>query len=118
MLPLTTDKGFRAHEPGKVAQRGAIFRIARRGDEYDAAWIGPLEIYPCISRDAAEEKALAEALARELPHRVRRLYRTADIPDEQCWLRGKTWSLAFEPTEEAPSPKRSLRAKRSNPDAR
>jgi protein-L-isoaspartate(D-aspartate) O-methyltransferase len=97
ILPLTTDKGFRAHQPQLVMRRGAIFRIIRYGEEYSADWIGQVEIYPCVSRDAAEERALAEALARELPHRVTRLYRTADIPDDQCWLRGRNWSLAFDP---------------------
>jgi protein-L-isoaspartate(D-aspartate) O-methyltransferase len=123
MLPLTTDKGFRAGEPAKVARRGAIFRITRRGDEYDAAWIGPVEIYPCVRRDEAEERALAEALERELPQRVRRFYRTPDIPDEQCWLRGRTWSFGFEPdagpTPSAPLPSAAKpRARRSSPRSR
>jgi protein-L-isoaspartate(D-aspartate) O-methyltransferase len=123
LLPLTTDKGFRAGEPGKVPRRGAVFVIMRDGDAWHARWTGPVEIYPCVSRDEAEEKALAEALERELPRRVTRFHRTPDIPDDQCWLRGRTWSFGFEPgyrtTPSEPPPSAAKpRARRSSPRSR
>jgi protein-L-isoaspartate(D-aspartate) O-methyltransferase len=97
ILPLTTDQGFAASEPGAIARRGAIFRVARRGDAFDARWISPVAIFRCESaRDAASEAALAAAFAKGGWERVTRLYRSDDVPEERCWLRASGWCLAYE----------------------
>ena len=96
ILPLTTNAGFGTIEPEKMASRGAIFRIRRDGEAYQAAWISPVAIFPCAgNRDEGCEKKLAAALERGGARQVRRLYRDSDIPDERCWLSGDGWCLAF-----------------------
>jgi protein-L-isoaspartate(D-aspartate) O-methyltransferase len=47
-------------------------------------------------RDATSEKALARAFGNGGLKRVTRLYRTDDIPDERCWLKGPGWCFAYE----------------------
>jgi protein-L-isoaspartate(D-aspartate) O-methyltransferase len=97
ILPLTTDQGFSASEPGQMVRRGAIFRIVRRGAAFDARWISPVAIFRCESaRDTASEAALAAAFANGGWDRVTRLYRGDDIPAERCWLRAPGWCLAYE----------------------
>jgi len=96
ILPLTTEQGFGKIEAEKMAQRGAVFRIERRGSEYLAKWISPVAIFPCAgNRDAATEKALAAALEKGGVRNVTRLYRGKTIPDSDCWLRGTDWCLAY-----------------------
>jgi protein-L-isoaspartate(D-aspartate) O-methyltransferase len=97
ILPLTTDQGFSAAEPGMIARRGAIFRVARRGGEFEARWISPVAIFRCDSaRDVASEAALAAAFEKGGWDRVTRLYRRDDIPAERCWVRAPGWCLAYE----------------------
>lgn len=95
-LPLTTNQGFRANDPGNMRRRGAVFRIERQGDEFLARWISPVAIFPCEgARDAASEAALAKAFETERWRGVTRLYRRDDLPAEQCWLRAPGWCLAY-----------------------
>lgn len=97
ILPLTTDQGFAANDPGAIARRGAIFRVLRQGDAFHARWISPVAIFRCESaRDAASEAALAAAFASGGWDRVTRLYRGDDLPAERCWLRAPGWCLAYE----------------------
>ncbi|MDB5609218.1 MAG: protein-L-isoaspartate O-methyltransferase [Bradyrhizobium sp.] len=97
ILPMTSDQGFGASSPERVASAGAVFRIERRGHDYFAAWISPVAIFPCAgSRDEVSERALAEAFAKEGSwQKVTRLYRDQEIPEERCWLRGSGWCLAY-----------------------
>jgi protein-L-isoaspartate(D-aspartate) O-methyltransferase len=97
ILPMTSDQGFGASSPERVASAGAVFRIERRGHDYFAAWISPVAIFPCAgSRDEVSELALAEAFAKEGSwQKVTRLYRDQEIPEERCWLRGSRWCLAY-----------------------
>jgi protein-L-isoaspartate(D-aspartate) O-methyltransferase len=97
ILPMTSDQGFGASSPERVASAGAVFRIERRGHDYFAAWISPVAIFPCAgSRDEVSERALAEAFAKEGSwQKVTRLYRDQEIPEERCWLRGSRWCLAY-----------------------
>ena len=96
ILPLTSDEGFKGGSLEQVARSGAVFRIRRDGTDYHATWISPVAIIPCDGgRDAASEKALAEAFAHGGWQKVTRLYRNQDIPDERCWLRGDGWCLAY-----------------------
>jgi protein-L-isoaspartate(D-aspartate) O-methyltransferase len=97
IVMLTSNSGFK-HNPAElpIERRGAVFRIVLQKDEFLAQWIGPVAVYPCEStRDAMCEAALAEALGRGGWERVTRLYRSADIPEERCWLRAPGWSLAY-----------------------
>lgn len=96
ILPMTSDQGFGASAPERVASAGAVFRIERRGRDYFATWISPVAIFPCAgSRDEVSERALAEAFAKAGWQQVTRLYRDEEIPAERCWLRGSGWCLAY-----------------------
>jgi len=91
IVPLT-EAGF----PMGDARRGAVFRIERRGDDYAARRISPVAIFPCAGgRDADAEAALATAFGKGGAEGVTRLYRHDAVPDEDCWLRGKGWCLAY-----------------------
>ena len=50
ILPLTTSQGFLGSETIPIEQRGAVFRIERRGGEFLAQWISPVAIFLCQSR--------------------------------------------------------------------
>ncbi|MEA2909103.1 MAG: protein-L-isoaspartate(D-aspartate) O-methyltransferase [Bradyrhizobium sp.] len=96
ILPMTSDQGFGASAPERMASAGAVFRIERRGHDYFATWISPVAIFPCAgSRDEVSERALAEAFAKAGWQQVTRLYRDEEIPAERCWLRGSGWCLAY-----------------------
>ncbi len=98
ILPLTTDRAFGdlGRKPSEMVQQGAVFRIARRGDDFQAKYISAVAIYPCAgNRDEASEHALAAALAKGRLNQVTRLYRNADVPDDDCWLRGEGWCLTY-----------------------
>jgi protein-L-isoaspartate(D-aspartate) O-methyltransferase len=86
VLPLTTSKNI-----------GATFRIERRGDDYLAARVSPIMIYPCAgARDEASEQALSAAIRSGDAKKVTRLYRGELPPPERCWLRGPDWCLAYD----------------------
>jgi protein-L-isoaspartate(D-aspartate) O-methyltransferase len=98
ILPLTTDKAFGdlSRTPGEMVQQGAVFRIARHGDAFDVKRISAVAIFPCAgSRDEASERVLAAAFAKGRLNEVTRLYRHTDIADDDCWLRGEGWCLAY-----------------------
>jgi protein-L-isoaspartate(D-aspartate) O-methyltransferase len=96
ILPMTSDQGFGASAPERMASAGAVFRIERRGHDYFATWISPVAIFPCAgSRDEVSERALAEAFAKAGWQQVTRLYRDQEIPAERCWLSGPGWCLAY-----------------------
>jgi len=97
ILPLTVNL------PPSVAKQlpspiraGAVFRIERKADEYFAKWISPVAIFPCVGgRDQATEAALIAAFEKGDSQKVTRLYRTNEIPEERCWVRGDGWCLAY-----------------------
>ena len=96
ILPMTSDRGFGANTPERMASAGAVFRIERRGTDYFATWISPVAIFPCAgSRDEVSERALADAFDKGGWQKVTRLYRAEEIPEERCWLRGPGWCLAY-----------------------
>jgi protein-L-isoaspartate(D-aspartate) O-methyltransferase len=98
ILPLTTDKAFGdlSRKPHEMVNQGAVFRIARRGDDFDARWISSVAIFPCAgARDDEAERVLAQALAKGRLNEVTRLYRNSDIAEDNCWLRGNWWCLAY-----------------------
>jgi protein-L-isoaspartate(D-aspartate) O-methyltransferase len=96
ILPMTSDRGFGANAPERMASAGAVFRIERRGQDYFVNWISEVTIFPCAgSRDEVSERALAEAFATKRWAEVTRLYRDQEIPEERCWVRGPGWCLGY-----------------------
>ena len=96
ILPLTSSKGFMGPESGPIERRGAVFRIEGCGDEFLARWISPVAIFPCEgARDPASETALGAAFENGRMREVTRLYRRDDVPEEDCWVRGAGWCLAY-----------------------
>jgi protein-L-isoaspartate(D-aspartate) O-methyltransferase len=96
-VPLTTNKGFMNNDPPEpIERRGAVFRIERHHEEFYACWIGPIAIFPCEGvRDTSSEVALVAAFKKGGWKRVTRLYRNNGVPEDRCWLRTPTWSLAY-----------------------
>jgi protein-L-isoaspartate(D-aspartate) O-methyltransferase len=91
ILPLTAS-GF----PNTDFRKGAVFRITRQGQDFLAKRISAVGIFPCEGmRDPASEAALAAAFERGRIEEVARLYRRDDVLDEDCWVRGKGWCLAY-----------------------
>jgi protein-L-isoaspartate(D-aspartate) O-methyltransferase len=96
ILPLTTAAAFTGRGTVPFERQGAVFRITRRGEEFDARQVSRVGIYPCHGmRDAESEKALTAAFEKGGWEKVTRLYRRDDISEEDCWLRGKGWCLAY-----------------------
>jgi protein-L-isoaspartate(D-aspartate) O-methyltransferase len=104
VLPLT------ATEQGGLITDGAIFLITRHAndpDHFAARCMSGTRIYPCAGmRDEASDRALAAAFQKDgfrngsskgsSLGKITRLYRTDDIADERCWVRGPGWCLAYE----------------------
>lgn len=91
ILPLTA-AGF----PQGDVRHGAVFRIERHGADFLARRVSGVAIFPCEgARDEVSEKALAAAFDAGRAERVSRLYRRDDLPEEQCWVRGSGWCLAY-----------------------
>jgi protein-L-isoaspartate(D-aspartate) O-methyltransferase len=91
ILPLTASQF-----PAGDVRQGAVFRIERRGSDFLAQRISAVAIFPCEGmRDAKTEAALATAFETGRVQEVTRLYRRDDVPDEDCWLRGTGWCLAY-----------------------
>jgi protein-L-isoaspartate(D-aspartate) O-methyltransferase len=95
MLPLTVPMHPPLGGAGTVG-RGGVFRITRRGETFDARWISPVAIYPCLgARDETSEAALIEAFETGGWLNVTRLRREDRRADTDCWVSGPTWSLAY-----------------------
>jgi protein-L-isoaspartate(D-aspartate) O-methyltransferase len=91
MLPLTTGEFLE----GDIRQ-GAVFGIERRRDDFLARHVCGVAIFPCEGmRDTETEAALAAAFENGGPRDVTRLYRRDDLPDEDVWVRGTGWCLAY-----------------------
>jgi len=91
ILPLTA-----CEFPAGDIRQGAVFRIERRGDDFVARRISAVAIFPCEGmRDPKSEAALAAAFETGRVQEVTRLYRRDDLPDEDCWVRGSGWCLAY-----------------------
>ena len=96
ILPLTTKANFNA-PPNFARPSGAVFRITRRGDVFDADFVSPIAVFPCEGvRDDASERALAVAFEKGGFREVKRLRRTDDVPDEQCWVKAPGWCLTYD----------------------
>jgi protein-L-isoaspartate(D-aspartate) O-methyltransferase len=96
VLPMTTDDGYGSRSR-RSRPRGAVFVITREGRDFAARWVSGVAIYPCAGlRDEKSEDALAKAFANGGWDRVTRLYRSDDIADDRCWLKGAGWALAYD----------------------
>lgn len=98
VLPLTTGQAFTqpAATAADIATRGAVFLIERRGQDFLARWISPVAVFPCTGvRDEESERALATALSTGRWSEVTRLHRHTDNADENVFLKGRGWSLAY-----------------------
>jgi len=95
ILPLTTARNFAG--PLEFSRpSGAVFRITRRGGDYDADFVGPIAVFPCEGmRDEASEQVLAAAFDKGGYRDVKRLRRTDDVPGEDCWVKASGWSLTY-----------------------
>lgn len=92
VLPMTVGSTY----AGRPMTHGAIFLIERDGERYSARAKSATSIYPCAGmRDARAEEALAAAFAAGGWDKVTRLHRTEDVPEEQSWVRGDGWVLAY-----------------------
>jgi protein-L-isoaspartate(D-aspartate) O-methyltransferase len=97
ILPLTSHKGFGENpENIPIQRRGAVFGIRRRGNEFPAKWLSAVAIFPCVGARDAESEQLTTAFEKGGLELVTRLYRRGDVPDEQCWLKGPDWCLAYD----------------------
>jgi protein-L-isoaspartate(D-aspartate) O-methyltransferase len=91
ILPLTA-----AEFPHGDIRHGAVFRIERRDGEFLARTISAVAIFPCAGgRDQPTEAILAAAFKRGGAERVTRLYRHTEILEDDCWVRGSGWCLAY-----------------------
>jgi protein-L-isoaspartate(D-aspartate) O-methyltransferase len=91
ILPLTASEF-----PSGDVRQGAVFRIERRSSAFLAKRISGVAIFPCEGmRDPSSESALAAAFEKGGVQEVTRLYRRDDVPEEDCWLRGTGWCLAY-----------------------
>ncbi|HEY4212929.1 MAG TPA: methyltransferase domain-containing protein [Steroidobacteraceae bacterium] len=80
---------------GRALASACAFRIERRGVDYHVKWICPAAFIAAEGMDTESVAALARALEKGTARNVTRLYCRDDIPDDQCWLRGKGWCLAY-----------------------
>ncbi len=96
VLPMTTDDGY-ASRSRRADRAVPCSVITREGEDFAARWVSGVAIYPCAGlRDEESEDALARAFANGGWDRVARLYRSDDIADDRCWLKGAGWALAYD----------------------
>jgi len=94
ILPLTTSQNFRRFNFAHPT--GAVFRITRRGESFDADFVSAIGVFPCEGmRDEVSERALAAGFEKGGYREVKRLLRTDDVSDEDCWVKAPGWSLAY-----------------------
>jgi protein-L-isoaspartate(D-aspartate) O-methyltransferase len=97
ILPLTARRVTPADSKGPLSRHGAVFRIRRDGEAFEAKWLSAVGVYPCEGgRDDEAERALDSALQQGGFKDVTRLYRAGGMPADQCWLRSSLWALAYQ----------------------
>jgi protein-L-isoaspartate(D-aspartate) O-methyltransferase len=93
ILPLTTTANF---GPGLGRPTGAVFCITRRGDAFEADFVGPIAVFPCEgAREEISERALAAAFEKGGFEKVKRLCRTDEVSDADAWVKAPGWSLVY-----------------------
>jgi protein-L-isoaspartate(D-aspartate) O-methyltransferase len=95
ILPLTTKANFQSSfDPSRPS--GAVFRITRRGNDFDADFVSAIAVFPCEGvRDESSEQALAAAFEKGGYRNVKRLQRSDDVLEEVCWVKARGWSLTL-----------------------
>ncbi len=74
---------------GTPMTRGGIFLIERDAEGFAAAYKSTTGIYPCFgANDPDSDASLAEAFRRGGAEKVRRLYRTENVPRDVRWASG------------------------------
>jgi protein-L-isoaspartate(D-aspartate) O-methyltransferase len=106
LLPMGSRGVFKSIAPGaldfarfaRLAAYNEVFRIERRGDEFHVKPTVPGAFIPAqgAANDSTADAALAAAFEKGGSKKVRRLHRRDDIPEEQVWLKGEGWCLAYE----------------------
>jgi len=102
IIPPTTDENFpvagsTVFNPATALRSGAYFCIQRRGTSFDVRGLMPTVIIPAQgARDRAAEAVLAKAFVHGDWHKVTRLIRSEDIPDDRCWLKGCGWCFTYD----------------------
>jgi len=97
LVPLTAGSAY----PGIGG--GALLLVTRRGDAYDARFVGSTMIYHDMSgRSKAATRRLAQALPPLEPDKPWRAPEIASLrigtpPDETCWLAGEGWWISTAP---------------------
>lgn len=95
ILPLTTKRNF-SETMDFTHPTGAVFRITRRGEDFDADFVSPIAVFPCEGmRDEVSERALAGAFEKHGYRDVKKLRRTNNVPDEECWVKAPGWSMTY-----------------------
>ena len=96
MIPLTADLPGHARISG-----GVTLMVTRRGDVFDACFVGPVGIYNCHSGRSGEASAkLAAALRKpELGALIGSPLKAASLriggaADDSCWLEGDGWWIS------------------------
>jgi len=93
ILPLTTNANFTLDV---MRPSGAVFCITRRGDDFEAGFVTPIGVFPCEgARDEVSERALAAAFEKGGFEKVKRLRRTAEVSDADCWVKAPGWALTY-----------------------
>ena len=91
ILPMTAGEF-----PAVMYSRVRYFASSAGATIFSPGGISAVAIFPCEGmRDAESEAALAAAFEKGRAHEVTRLYRRDDVPEEDCWLRGTGWCLAY-----------------------
>ncbi len=95
ILPLTTTATTTLF-PGASQPSGCVVLITRHGDRFDARCVSAVAVYPCrgFMHDESD-RALAEAFRNGGYKEVKRLRRTSDAPEVDCWVQGKGWALTY-----------------------
>ena len=96
ILPLTTSGNFSQRGDFLTRPTGAVCRVTRRGAAFEADFVGPIMVFPCEGvREETSELALVAAFEKGGFRDVRRLRRTDDVPNEDCWVKAPGWSLTY-----------------------
>jgi protein-L-isoaspartate(D-aspartate) O-methyltransferase len=105
LVPMSPRPGFAslaggAADPGQLARAfraSAVFLISRRSGAFNVRWIAPALFIPAEGAgDDASDAALIAAYETGNARKVTRLVRGQSVPEEQRWVSGEGWCLAYE----------------------
>jgi len=77
---------------------GATIRVQRQGAAYNAQWIGPVGIFPCLGAiDSDADRLLGTALTQNGLTGIRSLRRDVHAPESSCLLHGRGYCFSSAP---------------------